>query len=266
MRAAIKIAVVSDLHIGSTVGLPPGPRFRMPDGNWFYASAEQTWLWDCWKKFWSEFWAVRAQRAIVLVNGEFCEGVHHASPQILGQAEVMESMAVEVMRGIATRADRLVVTRGSAAHSKPGGMSDEVVARELGAVVNAQGWRSSYNWLFSAGGVWVSATHHISGAGVPWTAGNNMRRSWVSSVMAAVGRRERIPDLFFRSHVHSPGSWEYGGSRLFVTPGWKLRDEYAFKIGAAPVPVGGLIVLVEAGAAQVRSVLFHPRGERVKHV
>lgn len=266
MGSAVKIAVVSDLHIGSTVGLPPGLRYRLPDGNWFHASVEQMWLWKCWKLFWREFWAVPAKRAIVLVNGEFCEGVHHASPQIVGQAEVMESMAVEVMRSVGARADRLLVTRGSAAHSKPGGMSDEVVARELGAVVNAQGARSSYNWLFCVGGVWVSATHHISGAGVPWTAGNNMRRSLVTAVMSAVHRRERIPDLFFRSHVHAPGCWEYGGARLFVTPGWKLRDEYAYKIGAAPVPVGGLIVLVEGGVAEVRSVLFDVGAERVKHV
>lgn len=266
MRGVVKIAVVGDLHIGSTVGLPPGPKFRLPDGNWFVASDEQLWVWDCWKKYWKDFFSVRAERALVLVNGEFCEGIHHASPQVLGQAEVMESMAVEVMRSIAGRVDRLLVTRGSSAHSKPGGMSDEVVARELGAVANAQGWRSSYNWLFSAGGCWVSATHHISGAGVPWTTGNNMRRSLVSAVMSAVGRGDRIPELFFRSHVHQPGNWEYGGARLFVTPGWKLRDEYAYKIGAMPVPVGGLIVTIAGGRADVRSVLFEQPRERVRHL
>ena len=41
MRHAFKVAVVSDLHIGSTVALPAAREYVLPDGQRLHASPAQ---------------------------------------------------------------------------------------------------------------------------------------------------------------------------------------------------------------------------------
>jgi len=263
MRHAFKVAVVSDLHIGSTVALPAAREYVLPDGQRLHASPAQLWMLDCWNKFWSEFHKLPAKRSAIIVNGEFCEGEHHAAQQISGQAEVMESMAIELMRKHVSKVDKLYVVRGSQAHSKHQGMADETVARELGAARNASGWRSDYRWRIEVGGVLLDVAHHISGGGVPWTAGNNVRRALMTTVLRAAERGERAPDIMLRAHVHQPATFEFGHTRIYITPSFKLRDEYAHKIGASLAPIGGIFITVDNGAANVVTRTFQPERERV---
>jgi hypothetical protein len=262
MRHAFKLAIVSDLHIGSTVALPAAAEYVLPDGQRLHASPAQMWLLECWHKFWAEFHKIAAKRSAIIVNGEFCEGEHHAAQQISGQAEVMEAMAVELMRKHVGKVDKLFVVRGSGAHSKQQGMADETVARELGAQRNSSGWRSDYRWRIEAGGLVIDAAHHITGGGVPWTAGNNVRRALMTTVLRAVERGERAPDIMLRSHVHQPANYEFGRTRIFVTPSFKLRDEYAHKIGASLAPVGGIIITIDNGVAEVITRTFNPEREK----
>ena len=263
MRHAFKVAVVSDLHIGSTVALPAAREYVLPDGQRLHASPAQLWVLECWNKFWAEFHKLPAKRSAIIVNGEFCEGEHHAAQQISGQAEVMESMAIELMRKHVSKVDKLYVVRGSQAHSKQQGMADETVARELGAARNASGWRSDYRWRIEVGGVLLDVAHHISGGGVPWTAGNNVRRALMTTVLRAAERGERAPDIMLRAHVHQPATFEFGHTRIFITPSFKLRDEYAHKIGASLAPIGGIFITVDNGAANVVTRTFQPERERV---
>lgn len=262
LRHAFKLAVVSDLHVGSTVGLPAGKQYILPDGQRLHASPAQLWILDCWNKFWAEFHKIPAKRSAIIVNGEFCEGEHHAAAQIVGQAEVMEAMAVELMRSHVGKVDRLFVVRGSTAHSKQQGMADETVARELGAVRNAAGWRSDYRWRIDVGGVIIDAAHHIMGNGVPWTNGNNVRRALMTTVLRAIERDEAPPHVMIRSHVHNPAQYEFGGRRIYITPSFKLRDEYAHKIGAGLAPIGGLLITVDNGAAEVITRTFKPERDK----
>jgi len=263
MRHAFKVAVVSDLHIGSTVALPAAREYVLPDGQRLHASPAQLWVLDCWNKYWSEFHKLPAKRSAIIVNGEFCEGEHHAAQQISGQAEVMESMAIELMRKHVNKVDKLFVVRGSGAHSKQQGMTDETVARELGAARNASGGRSDYRSRIEVGGVLLDVAQHISGGGVPWTAGNNVRRALMTTVLRAAERGERAPDIMLRAHVHQPATFEFGHTRIFITPSFKLRDEYSHKIGASLAPIGGIIITVDNGAANVVVRTFQPDREQV---
>lgn len=262
LRHAYKLAVVSDLHVGSTVGLPAGKQYILPDGQRLHASPAQLWILDCWNKYWTEFHKISAKRSAIIFNGEFCEGEHHAAAQIVGQAEVMEAMAVELMLPHVNKVDRLFVVRGSTAHSKRQGMADETVARELGAVRNAAGWRSDYRWRIDVGGVIVDCAHHITGNGVPWTAGNNVRRALMTTVLRAIERDETPPHLLIRSHVHQPERFEFGGRRIYITPSFKLRDEYAHKIGVSLAPIGGLLITVDNGEAEVITRTYRPERDK----
>lgn len=260
MRIEIAIAVISDLHIGSTVALFPD-RYALPDGQILRASTAQKWILGNWNNFWSEFHGIRATRKAIIVNGEFCEGVHHSTPQIVGTAELMEEIAVEVMRPHVAKVDELFVVKGSGAHSKPGGFSDEAVARELGAKrCPSFGTRSSYRWRISAGGVMLDCLHHVTGSGAPWTKGNNLRRAVLEHLYTSMERKERPADLLIRSHVHAYGHWEQSGCHAYVTPSWKLADEHAHKIAPGSLlPIGGLFVLINRGRAEVIPRLYSPQ-------
>ena len=104
---------------------------------------------------------------------------------------------------------------------------------------------------------------HISGGGVPWTAGNNVRRALMTTVLRAAERGERAPDIMLRAHVHQPATFEFGHTRIFITPSFKLRDEYSHKIGASLAPIGGIIITVDNGAANVVVRTFQPDREQV---
>lgn len=261
MQHDYKIACISDMHIGSTVALPAAKQYTLPDGQIIYASVAQLWLLECWQVYWKQFHSIKAKRSAIIINGETVEGEHHAAKQIIGQAEVMEAMAVELLRVHVGKVNKLYVTRGSSAHSKQQGMADETVARELGAVRNSAGWRSDYNWRINAGGCLIDVAHHISGGGVPWTAGNNVRRTVMRSILEAVQRFERPPDLILRGHVHSQAQWEFANTKCFISPSWKLRDEYAHKIGAGISAIGGLYIFINKGKAEVTVKTFQPSAE-----
>ena len=259
MQHAYKVAVISDLHIGSTVALPPSAQYILPDGQRLHASPAQLWILDCWNKYWAEFHKIPAKRSAIIVNGEFCEGEHHCAQQIIGQAEVMEGMAVGLLQKHVGKVNKLYVVRGSNAHSKQQGMADETVARELGAVRNASGYRSDYRWRVDVGGVIIDAAHHITGGGVPWTSGNNVRRALMTTILRSLERNEKPPDILLRSHVHTPANYEFGGHRIYITPSFKLRDEYAHKIGASLAPIGGLFITVDNKVAEVVTRIFLPQ-------
>ena len=262
MQHDYKIACISDMHVGSTVALPAAKQYVLPDGQVLVASVAQLWLLECWQKYWREFHSIKAKRSAIIINGETVEGEHHAAKQIAGQAEVMEAMAVELLRSHIGKVNKLYVTRGSSAHSKQQGMADETVARELGAVRNSAGWHSDYNWRIDAGGVLIDVAHHISGGGVPWMAGNNVRRAVMSCILQAVQRFERPPDLLLRGHVHTTAQFEYANTKCIISPSWKLRDEYAHKISAGIAPIGGLYILIDKGQAAVTVRTFAPNAER----
>ena len=60
-----------------------------------------------------------------------------------------------------------------------------------------------------------------------------------------------------------PASYEFGKTRIFVTPSFKLRDEYAHKIGASLAPVGGLLITIDNGAANVVTRTYQPEREQI---
>ena len=53
----IIVAIISDLHAGSTVGLCP-PRFTLDDGGDYVSSPAQRWLWRNWNHFWAKGYCV----------------------------------------------------------------------------------------------------------------------------------------------------------------------------------------------------------------
>lgn len=239
----VVIAVVSDLHVGSSVALCPPKGIALEDGGRYIPNAAQLWIWDRWVEFWQEVKRrkKRGAQVIVVVNGEFVDGDHHETTQLASASpEIQAAAAIEVMGPPMVLADELYVTRGTEAHSGKGAASDMSIARELGAVIDpSTGTRAAYQWILNAGGVVFDFAHHISGAMRLWSKGNNIRTEVLD--MMTDGRDP--PDVVVRSHVHTFA--ETGRNfRTYgvVTPAWQLKTEYANRITRRQsAEVGGLI-------------------------
>jgi hypothetical protein len=64
MSRPVILAVVSDLHLNSTVALCPPEGVTLDDGGTSEPSRLQRWLWDCWEDDWTQGRArLEAERA-----------------------------------------------------------------------------------------------------------------------------------------------------------------------------------------------------------
>lgn len=244
------VAVVSDLHVGSTVGLCPLDGIALEDGGRYMPNEVQKWIWARWKDYWKEVkaWAGKS-KVIVVVNGEFVEGNHHGTTQIAGPSpETMTSAAVEVFREPYNLAHQLYVVKGTAAHVRAGGADDEIVARELGAVRDTQtGKAARYHLILDVFDTRFDFNHHISGSARFWTKGNNIRAEVAG--MLDMPSTER-PNVVVRSHVHNFAETGRNFSNIVgvVTPAWQMLTEHGHKVvRRAQGTVGGLIFEVIKG-------------------
>ena len=77
------ILVLSDLHVGSTVGLWPAD-FVSNEGNPIGQNHFQKWLWKCWVDM--NEWVAKVtdgQPYDIVINGDIVDGIHHKTLQVM---------------------------------------------------------------------------------------------------------------------------------------------------------------------------------------
>lgn len=251
------IAVVSDIHANSTTAICP-PRFKLDDGGEYVASRPQRWLWRQWLSYWQSVQEARAERLIVIINGELGDSLSHDSSQLItkNQNDILR-LAVTVLEPmLALGPDMILVTRGTEAHSGLSSWIDEAVAEDIGASGNGT---TMSHWLLKVeiDGVRIDAAHHPAGGGgrVPWGRGNFANKLAATAVMQAALFEQPHPHLLLRGHVHRPvDSHDVYPTRAIVTPSWQLTNSYGHRIAGEPLPVGGLIIQANNGQAEVRKI------------
>lgn len=267
-KRRILLAAVSDLHVGSTVAICPPGGIALEDGGRYQPNVAQVWIWDQWLRYRAVLAGYRKAgwKVVLLVNGEFIDGLHHESSQLAANSpEIMASAALEVVMPLVKEAHTLYVTRGTEAHSGKGAAADYAIARELGAVVDAStGMSAAYQWRIDVGGVIVDAAHHVTGGVRMTTRGNNIRAEMQDAILAGCA-----PDIMIRSHVHNYADtgrmfWPRQG---IVTPAWKLKDSFSHRITRLPArEVGGVVVEIENGAASMVKPITFQVPQQAAHV
>src|SRR3972149_9686768 len=96
------LAVVSDTHINSTVGLST-PSVTLDDGGEYRASKGQRWLWHNWLDFWdtvTELVTRHDAKVWTVFNGDLVEGDgKNRSTQLITQNDTtVMSMALDAIR------------------------------------------------------------------------------------------------------------------------------------------------------------------------
>ena len=251
-QKAIVLAVVSDVHVGSTLGMVPEDGVKLDDGGVYNPSANNVWLWKCWKDYWEKVRAARRRAKLCIIyNGDFYEGDHHGTTQIISKnPETIDYLSDEVYKiPKALRPDYQIVVRGTEAHSGASGAVEEAFARRIGATEDPDNNTHSW-WMFKGefNGLLVEAQHHGKIGRLPWTKSNALNQQASQILQEYAERDRRPPALVFRSHMHKwADSYKANRKvRLIQTPAWQLKTAFAHKVAPnSPPDIGGIIVTIE---------------------
>lgn len=267
-KKPVVVANVSDLHMGSTLGLCPSEGVRLDDDGAYKPSKAQLWTADCWEnRFWVEVAERRQQDKAelwVVYNGDLAEGDHHGTSQIISRNPEPAAYIAGRILGVpkALKPERTFVVRGTEAHVGPAGATEEAWARMIGAERNPE--TRTWSWWrlrFEIHGVRFDYQHHGRTGTRPWT-----KTSVVGALAAEIfyeHARAGIPHphLAIRSHRHTyADSYDAHPTRVIQTPAWQLKTAHAHKVAPESIAdIGGVIVTVYPdGRSDVVTRLYRP--------
>lgn len=259
------LAVVSDLHTNSTVGLCPSG-VQLDDGGQYRASKAQRWLMSCWMNFWTQVTELQAQFQAplwVVSNGDAFDGDHHDTYQIITRNHAdMLSIAAQVFETI-PQWEQLFIVRGTPAHVGKGASLEETLAADLGATGDPDAGTASWWHLpLECDGVRFDIAHHGSMGSLPWTRANAANKLAAVTVFDYAGGQ--LPDVVIRSHRHQYA--DSGGNFPVLavqSPAWQLPTEYVRKFQpAALADIGGLVFICHEGQYTWKAIRYRPQRRR----
>lgn len=266
----VLVAIASDLHTNSTIGLLP-PRVSLDDGGEFRASREQRWLWSCWLKFWGKARAeaeAQGARLVAIINGDALDGDHHNTPQIVTRNPNDQILiGAAALAPVAEATEDRYFLRGTGAHAGPAAAFEEMLARDLDFLPDAYEHHARWHLYARFGGVTFDIKHHPeSGSKYAWTRGNGATRVAAAVQHAYWEQGKEPPDLALRSHRHTFEDSGRFTRRTYacLLPPWQLPTEFAMRIGAGlpdKIEVGGMLFLCSRGNYEPELVTYRaPKG------
>lgn len=253
----MKIVAVSDMHVGSLVGLADPAETPTKDA----AAPVREALFECWKESAAGEW--HAPDALI-VNGDAIDGPNRKNGgcgtwtnDFLEQCE----HAADLIR--MWDAKRIYVIRGSGYHVSPansGLQVEEYMARRLNAeeypgqdrVKPGHRDRSGWSWYLHFDGVTFHASHKIAVSRVfhyqSTPTARQMLQAKLNDAMRHLGP-EMKTRVVLRGHAHYFNHVEYSGSDGYVLPCWKGQDEFGLSNGPLDISpdIGFVGFKVEGG-------------------
>jgi hypothetical protein len=254
MKAVIAI---SDLHIGSTVGLCP-PEVMVVDRGTYLPNVFQRAVYAYWCNFWQEFVpkAVKGSKKTVLViNGDIIDNIHHDVVNILSSSvQVQEEAAWRLLNGIRrlcpARIHEIYFVAGTEAHSGPGAQSERRLAGQMNAIPDDSGELTPFQRWLDVDGTIFHFAHTIGTTSSAAYESSAPMRELVASMVEATQWNRPMPDVLVRSHRHRfievPIPTATGRIRVVITPGWQLRTPFVERVDRMRMPhIGGVVFTVE---------------------
>lgn len=265
------IAVVSDVHAGSTVALCP-PKISLDDGGEYVASKAQRWLWACWRDYWRTVERTRdalGAELYAVFNGDLTEGDHHHTTQILSGNPTAQAAVVDACMKIplALNPDRLWVIRGTEAHVGPSACFEERIAKGLlkdrRPVVECAETGTASHWhaRLEVQGVRLDIAHHGSIGARAWTRNNVTNNLAADLFYNHCKAGVPYPHLALRAHMHQ---WADTGTahpvRVLQSGAFQLKTAFTHRIDTRGklAEIGGYLIVIQDGTADVRRIEFTP--------
>ena len=256
MARTANLVVVSDTHFGCRLGLCPPRTPPLDDGGTYTSSTFQRQIWALWREFW-ESWVpsvIKTESYDIVHNGDVIDGVHHNSTtQISHNINDQITIATTVMQPIVDACRKsgghYYHIRGTEAHSGQSANHEDLVARALKAVPNAEGQHARYDLWKRVGRSLVHLLHHIGTTGSAAHEASAVNAELTAEFVEAARWRQDPPDFIVRSHRHRFIAIDLdtanGLGSAIVTPGWQGKTPFAWKVAGARLAVpqfGGIII------------------------
>jgi len=258
------ITIVSDLHVGSSIGLCPAEGLAMDEGGEYKPSAKQKSVAEAWINFFKLANKIgkRAARRILVVNGDLVDGFHHNTVALAtNNIQAQEAGAAAILQRVKQDFDQIYVVRGTEAHTQPGAQSDERIAESIDAVTTDEGKRSWWQLWLDVDGMIFNIAHHVGTTSSAAYESSAPMRELVASLVEAAQWGQQLPDVVVRSHRHryirvaTPSL--RGEIQIVVTPGWQLRTPYIERIDRFRMPhIGGVNFVVENNQCQIYPKIY----------
>lgn len=250
--------IVSDTHVGSTVGLWP-ESFTAAEGHTITGNPFQQWLWSCWSDMMA--WAggvIGGDPYDFISNGDLVDGIHHKTLQVMTADPGDQSEAVKFILGpLAEKASAVHTILGTECHTR----NDECrIGRFLGSSKDPVTKQSAWNSLdVEYHGCLCNFAHHISATARPYLEASAHSIALGAMTMSRARTGKRVPSVIVRGHRHRHGIWT-DGNLLSVTLGaWQGLTRYGYKVVPDAVPQPSVVILDWRKADKGELPLVHQR-------
>ncbi len=246
-----RFVILSDGHVGSTVGLWPGSH-AIEGGGEYSCNRFQTWLHECWQEMIEEVGHLRP-KPVIVYNGDPLQGVNARDGQLVtNQISVQVQAALELYRPLRKLARRWFQVRGTEWHEGKASEFVELMAMQLDAERDPASGQYSWWELYldaeaGGGGPVIHFAHHVGMSSVPWYEATVPLRDTLlqlSELWRFYGERAPNVRMVVRSHRHrfihvdAPPDLH-----VVVTPAWQLKTAFAYKRAASMLPQVGYVII-----------------------
>jgi hypothetical protein len=248
-RIRRRFLVLSDGHVGSTVGLWPGSH-PIEGGGEYWANKYQVWLGECWQAMLTEVAAFRP-KPIVIYNGDPIQGVSPKDGQLItNRVDIQIRAAHEVYQPLRRLASRWYQVRGTEWHEGKSAEFVELLAANLQTERDPASGQWTWWELYLAveeGGPVIHFAHHVGMSSVPWYEATVPLRDTLlllAELWRFYGQRAPNVRMVVRSHRHrfihvdAPPDLH-----AVVTPAWQLKGAFSHKKAASMLPQIGYVVI-----------------------
>jgi len=259
----ITLVVVSDLHVGSTVGLC-SRGVALDDGGTYRPSKAQRWLRQCWDKAWDRVEAVRDDGPLwVVFNGDLIDGDHHNTHQLFTRSEEKQAeVCIDIIDPILQRSSESFIIRGTQSHVGQSGLWEERIAYDLDTNKDTLSGTSSWWHLpLMCAGVRFDFAHFGKVGYRAWTRPNAANVLAAETMLDYASTGDKPPHVVVRSHRHTfVDSGQNYPVRVVQTPAWQLASGYVKSyLPGVLADIGLIIFTCENGKYIMEPVRFRPK-------
>ncbi len=240
------VIAVGDLHAGGTtaIAIP----FTLADGQTVNTSPYQDWL----KTQFDALVETAKQEAVghwvtVLEGADRADGVgHHGTTQTVGTRRDQRNMAKAILRDLVSMADRAYALLGTDSHVGSNGEEDQDIADKLDMEARTR-------WRLNIGGKLINWAHHATLGGREWTIDNPLLTLAQTIEIQSLKRKQPVPDLILRHHVHRGRSIRAtNGIRVVTCPCWQFPTSWLLAKDTEAWPdIGGVLYWPEQDRVEV---------------
>jgi hypothetical protein len=232
------------------VGLCPGS-VTLDNKGTYTPNKTQRWLWSYWRECWQEAgqYTQDAEEVIWIMNGDLVDADHknRSYQYVTGNKATIQSMAIDVIAPGLEIANKVLVIRGTEAHTGTNGEMEELLAKDIAnAVVDNDGKTASwYNYRGVLDGLRIDVAHHTSMGGLAWTEKNAANKVAADAIMQYTLVGNKIPNLVVRSHVHrTADSYDNYPTRAVILPAWQSMTSYGARLNPNRLSDVGMVMLM----------------------